>query len=430
MSIKSIIPKLKYVFTPALAGFYFGHTYLDRTEIAKLKSKIGSDKSLYTEIFEEKFAKIVGLGNAVSFASGRMSFYVLMKVLGIGSGDEVVLCGSTCSVMPNAILKVGARPIYADVDKNTFGSCPRSIEACITPNTRLIVAQHSFGIPCEIDLIVKLCRDNGIFLIEDCALALGSKLRDKSVGTFGDAAIFSTDHSKPINTIIGGLVYSENYSIVEKVRAVQRKCKNLPSKKQKALWTQFIVERSLAKLWFYGALFLYNLIHANIGKRFGWLSPFLDEDASDKTNNVTYPYPSKLPEFVGLLGIYELARWDLIAAQRRESLNFYKTKLLETLLKDFIPDVYFDNTRYIIPLRFVFSCPQAVNLRSKLKNLITVEETWFMKPIINCNGTLDKFFYKDGQCPTSELIGPMMVNLPLVKKEAAIKIIRRILKVN
>ena len=134
-----------------------------------------------------------------------MGFFVLMKVLGIGSGDEVVLCGSTCSVMPNAILKVGAKPVYSDVDKNTFGSCPRSIEACITPNTKLVVAQHSFGIPCDIDVIEKFCKDNGIFLVEDCALALGSKLREKNVGTFGDAAIFSTDHSKPINTIIGGL---------------------------------------------------------------------------------------------------------------------------------------------------------------------------------------------------------------------------------
>ena len=123
------------------------------------------------------------------------------------------------------------------------------------------------------------------------------------------------------------------------------------------MWTQFILERSLAKPWFWNIL-LYNSIRANIGKSFGWISPFLDEDTSDDVNNKTYSYPSKLPEFVGLLGIYELIRWKLIAEQRRESLKFYKNSFFESFMRDFVPNVYSDNNRYIIPLRFVFYCPR------------------------------------------------------------------------
>ena len=78
-------------------------------------------------------------------------------------------------------------------------------------------------------------------------------------------------------------------------------------------------------------LLLYNSIRANIGKSFGWISPFLDEDTSDDVNNKTYSYPSKLPEFVGLLGIYELIRWKLIAEQGRESLKFIRIVFLKVL---------------------------------------------------------------------------------------------------
>ncbi|MBI4936664.1 MAG: DegT/DnrJ/EryC1/StrS family aminotransferase, partial [Nitrosomonadales bacterium] len=172
--------------------------------------------------FEERFAGLVGAGSACSFASGRMAFYAFMKALGIGKGDEVILTAFTCSVMPNAVMKLGARPIYADMDRNTFGSSSSAIQNAITSRTRLIVAQHSFGIPCDIDLIVNLAKERGIFVVEDCAITLDSSLKGIKVGNWGDAAIFSTDHSKPLNTVIGGMLYTQNPEIHERVKRLAK----------------------------------------------------------------------------------------------------------------------------------------------------------------------------------------------------------------
>ena len=111
----------------------------------------------------KKFSKIIGNGGAVSFGSARMAFYTLMKILNISSNDEVILLGSTCSVMVNAILKVGAKPIFSDIDKYTFGSSANEIRKVMSSRSKIIVAQHTFGIPCDIEEIKKLAREKTCF---------------------------------------------------------------------------------------------------------------------------------------------------------------------------------------------------------------------------------------------------------------------------
>ena len=119
-----------------------------------------------------------------------MAFFSLMQSLGIGTGDEVIIPGFTCSVMANAIIRTGAKPVYSDIDADTMGSDASAIERCITPQTKMIVAQHSFGIPCNIDEIADLAKSKGIFLVEDSALALDSRIHGKSVGTLGRCCVF------------------------------------------------------------------------------------------------------------------------------------------------------------------------------------------------------------------------------------------------
>ena len=116
-------------------------------ELRLIENQVSSNKSDVGEFFESKFSKLIGDGESVCFGAGRMGFYALMEVLEIGEGDEVVLQAATCSVMANAILRKGATPIYADIDPNTYGSCVDAIERVLTERTRMIVAQHSFGIP-------------------------------------------------------------------------------------------------------------------------------------------------------------------------------------------------------------------------------------------------------------------------------------------
>jgi dTDP-4-amino-4,6-dideoxygalactose transaminase len=428
-SKKSLYSRIIKLFSTSLLGFISGHYYLNKEQLQKIRLQIGKNSKEHIRLYESKFSNLVGKGDAVSFASGRMGFYALMKVMNIGPGDEVILCGYTCSVMPNAVLRTGAKPVYSDIDSSTFGSSASSIKKCISSKTKLVVAQHSFGIPCEIDQIYQVCQLHNILLVEDCALTLGSTLNNKKVGTFGNAAIFSTDHSKPINTIIGGFIYSEDSTIIEKLRIVQNYSDDLPIKKQKAIWDQFIIERLFAKPYKYGVLQVVNSITNLIRKKIGRVSPFLDEDDGPGDMQKTYPYPAKLPTFVAFIGLYELDRWKLISAERCKSLQYYISALEQSSVKNYIPKAYYDIDRTIIPLRFVFSHPNSGYIRSKLNNLINVDEILFMIPIVNCNAPLERYYFEKRACPNSEEVGPNMVNFPLASPHKMDKIISKVTKV-
>ena len=162
-----------------------------------------------------------------------------MQVLGIGKDDEVVLQELLLSNV-NAVFRIGAQPIYSDIAPETFGSSAKAIERVLTSRTKLIVAQHSFGIPCDIRPIIQLAKVNDIFLLEDCALTLGSKIDGVVCGNFGDAALFSTDHSKPLNTMTGGLIYTQNTHLYKKLKHAQAESGSLtPEKKNHCETTSF-----------------------------------------------------------------------------------------------------------------------------------------------------------------------------------------------
>ena len=245
------LQSLAYLFhllqSPYLIGFYRGHNYLSETEVKRIEEILLSNdtdlKVNVTRQYEDRFASLVGNGKAMSFASGRMAFFSLIKTQGIGAGDEVIIPGFTCSVVANAIFRAGAKPVYADIDPETLGSDASAIARCITPKTKMIVAQHSFGIPCNIAEIADLAQSKGIFLVEDSALALDSKSQGKSVGNWGDAAFFSTDHSKPLNTIIGGMLYSRRLDILESVKNTTGTLPDLSKEHQANISRRFAYER-------------------------------------------------------------------------------------------------------------------------------------------------------------------------------------------
>ena len=108
-------------------GFINSLDHIPVSEIQKIKSLVECDDSSIQEEFEDKFSKLIGSGYGVSFATGRMGFYALLKLLKIGKDDEVILLGSTCSVMVNAILRCNATPIYSDINTENYGSDKESI---------------------------------------------------------------------------------------------------------------------------------------------------------------------------------------------------------------------------------------------------------------------------------------------------------------
>ena len=128
--------------------------------------------------------------NRFYFFKGRVALYAILKSIGIGQGDEVILPGFTCVVVPNAITYLGAKPVYIDIASVTFNIDPSKIEEKITEKTRAIIAQHTFGIPAEMDIIMEMAKKYNLYVIEDSCHAIGSKYKGKEIGTFGDASFF------------------------------------------------------------------------------------------------------------------------------------------------------------------------------------------------------------------------------------------------
>ncbi|MGI0148096.1 MAG: DegT/DnrJ/EryC1/StrS family aminotransferase, partial [Thermoplasmata archaeon] len=142
--------------------------------------------------YEEAFAGLVATPFARTFWKGRVALYAILRTLEIGHEDEVILPAFTCVVVPNAVRFAGATPVYADIVPGGYNLDPAGVERAVTPRTRAIIVQHTFGIPADLDPLLEIARRHGLAVIEDCAHSLGSEYRERGVGTFGLAAFFSS----------------------------------------------------------------------------------------------------------------------------------------------------------------------------------------------------------------------------------------------
>jgi len=150
--------------------------------------------------FEREYAAWVGTDHAVAVANGTVALDVIWPVLGIGPGDEVICTPRTFVASASTIAMAGARPIFADVDRDTQNITPRSVEPLITPRTRAILCVHLAGWPCDMKGFIDLAETNDLFLVEDCAQAHGAQIAGRSVGSFGHVNAWSFCQDKIITT--------------------------------------------------------------------------------------------------------------------------------------------------------------------------------------------------------------------------------------
>ena len=179
--------------------------------------------------YERAFAERMGVPHALSFAAGRVGLYGVLRCLGIGSGDEVLLQVPTHIVVANAIRYTGARPVYVDIDLANYNIDVDQAAERVTPQTRAIVVQHTFGIPADLDALLALADEHGLVVIEDCVHALGSKHRGRPVGSFGRAGFFSTEETKTMTTTMGGMVITSDEELATSLRAFQEQCARPPA---------------------------------------------------------------------------------------------------------------------------------------------------------------------------------------------------------
>ena len=203
MSTPTTIP----VYAPSLEGNE--RRYVDQC----LESSWISSKGEFVERFEHEFAGYIGAEHATTVVNGTAALHLAMAALGIGPGDEVIVPTLTYIASVNTIAQTGAVPVFVDSLESTWQVDPEAIRRAISPRTRAVMAVHLYGHPCDMAPISALCAERGLFLIEDCAEAFGSRYRGQHVGTFGDVATFSFFGNKTITTGEGGMVVCRDVAL-------------------------------------------------------------------------------------------------------------------------------------------------------------------------------------------------------------------------
>jgi len=151
-------------------------------------------------LFEREFAESTGCKHAIALANGTVALESALGALGIGPGDEVITSARTFIASASCAAARGARPVFADVDRDTQNITAETIRAVLTPKTRAIVAVHLAGWPCDMDDILALAQEHGLKVVEDCAQAQGAMYKARPIGSMGDAAAFSFCQDKIMTT--------------------------------------------------------------------------------------------------------------------------------------------------------------------------------------------------------------------------------------
>ncbi|MBI1919255.1 aminotransferase class I/II-fold pyridoxal phosphate-dependent enzyme [Candidatus Microgenomates bacterium] len=365
------------------------------TALAQLFSPWSYIHGQYVKKVEQWFQKYFNARFAISFDSGRSAQYAILSALGIGKGDEVLVQAFTCVAVPNSVLWTGAKPIYVDIEKNSYNMSPEDLVKKINKNSKAIIIQHTFGQAAKIKEICQIAKKHKLVLIEDCAHGMGASVNSQKLGTFGEVAFFSFGRDKVVSSVFGGMVVTRDKRIGERVKEFQ---KNLayPS----VFW---IVQQLLHPIFFSIILPTYNFF--NLGKVILKVSQalhLLGKPVAEMEKKGQRPkfYPRKLPNSLARLALVQLGRLESFNKKRKVIAAVY-AKELSIKIKD--QDIH---------VRF----PLLVNRRDELlksaKSRGILLGDWYSHVVDPKGVDLTKIGYAFGSCPMAEQSATKIINLP------------------
>lgn len=350
-------------------------------------------------LYEIEAARRTGCAHAISFGAGRMGLYQMLEALNLQAGDEIILPGFTCTVVPNAMVYRGIRPIYVDIEPTTFNIDPALVERAITPRTRAIFMQHTFGVSCDVPRLREIARTHGLLVIEDLAHSLGGAFGDTLHGACGNVGFFSSDRTKVINTHVGGCVVTSDADLALRLRALQQTAQRLTAWQSRKITFSFLSEFLLESpplLWL-GRPILGAMRRA--GMLFYWTDEPMDRLPAG------YPYPCQLPAPQAALGLWQLQSLDKNLRHRRAI-----ARRLEDWIGWYGGDVPggFDRQAW---LRYSFLVKDRDEFVGRFGRNIDLG-IWFLHPIFCREHHTEAVGYEPGQCPIAEMVARHIVNLP------------------
>jgi dTDP-4-amino-4,6-dideoxygalactose transaminase len=169
--------------------------------------------------FERRLADWIGVEHAVATNSCTSAMQIALHLSGVGPGDDVLCPSFTCMATANAILQVGARPQFVDIDARTFNMDPPAVAAAVTRTTRAIMVVHQIGLPADLDALTAIARGARLKVVEDAGCALGAAYRGRRIGSTGSPACFSLHPRKTISTGEGGVLTTGDADFAARARA-------------------------------------------------------------------------------------------------------------------------------------------------------------------------------------------------------------------
>jgi dTDP-4-amino-4,6-dideoxygalactose transaminase len=354
------------------------------------------------EVWHRLAAERCGADAAFSFAAGRMALFAILTALEVGPGDEVIIPAFTCVAVPNAIRFSGATPVYADVDPDTFNVSIEDVKRRITPRTRVVMAQHTFGNPADIKGLKEITETRrSLALVEDACLALGASYGGQPVGSWGDAAFFSTDATKMVCTDVGGVAVTNDSALASRIQDIWARTPEMPGNIETRIVEQFKARYHATRPETYWRIFINRLL---------WRAPlpgkFESSDESDGCLPTNYPYPARFLR--SMVGVADRQLRDI---ERNVAHRQTVARHLDALFGGHAGSMRVEDGATCSWVRYPLLVDDPQGWYDAFDKYVKVGD-WFDSPAYGWHGDLAEMGYTIGSCPQAESMHKRIINFP------------------
>ena len=344
---------------------------------------------------------------------GRVALYALLKAMGVGEGDEVVIQGYTCVVVANAVLYLGARPVYTDINLQTYNMDIDSLMSRINAKTKVIICQNTYGLSSNLekirDVAIETARRYGhpVYTVEDCTHGFGGMYHGRPNGTSCDASFFSTQWSKPYTTGIGGFCVVHDARLKEAMEELE-KLKVQPSLKEMC---------QLRLMYFIRTYIINDFTYWPLIRTYRWLSRrnlVVGSSSGEEVTGIEMPKDFFKDQSAVQFkkGVKSLKRLPEINALRKRNAEIY-TEFLKSNGKNHVDGSLFDDHIFI---RYPILVNEREKFREEAERHKVILGEWFEAPVYPAYNSLELWNVKTEELPNAMFVCEHVVNLPTEEK--------------